>query len=335
MARNRFCYRFCGLSIDGGHVDSCLVIACMLVAGALALIMIVLLALSVQDVGDDEVAIPYDKVARSVGTLLEGGKHLLTPATKLYKYDSKFISNVLKFPCISKDGLEIDLHVVQQYRLFKDEVKSLFFTFGGQGYVDEFVSEVTKSATREACALFDGELFFGQRNEVEAAIIRNVTSAINAVQAHAEPGFVQLFAVYLPSAFESSIEAKQLAIEDIAVARNQRAQAVTGRQTELAEARLQADITLNAANSTAEGIIIEAHEKATARRRLWEERAEAFLLNMEALGVDAEEYVDEYLFPQLLAESLSAEQQACLRLCNPAVNDCWYCFTDAIAATIP
>lgn len=293
-----------------------------------ALLFIVLLAVSIKDVDENEMAIPYGKVSRSVGNVVDAGKRAYPPDTELFTYDRKFITNDIRLTCISKDGLVITLDVVQQYRLLKSELKDIFFNFGKQEALDAYIDTIAQDTVRDVCANFLGEEFFSRRGTVESHIINNMTTTTTETNAHVEPGFIQLKNIGLPSALLSAIQAKQLALEDVDVARNERAQTIIQAQTRQQQARLDADIVLANANAAGNGIRIAASERANARLIQWAERAKAFIIDLEALGVDANTYVDNYLFVRLQAQTLTPVQQSCLKNC-PTGSACWYCFTTA------
>lgn len=325
-----FCWRCWGTVVNRRAIG-CTICTAVGICGVI--ITIALLALSINDVDENQMAIPYDKVSRSVGNVIEAGKHVLTPATKLFKYDRKFVGNDLDFDCYSKDSLLINLKISQQYRLRKDSLENLLFDFGGQNYVDDYIDTIVTDSVRDSCALFFGEEYFSRRNDVEAAMILNITNAIQNATDYIEPGFVQLRNIGLPTRFLRAIEDKQLALEDVGIAQNERQQALIQKETQRQQARVDADILLVSVNATAEGIIVTANQYSNARRAQWSERAHGFEINIEALDLDAETYVDEFLYPLLVASILTSEQQVCLANCRDE-NNCWYCFTQALPAVL-
>jgi regulator of protease activity HflC (stomatin/prohibitin superfamily) len=325
---NKFCWRFWGCALNSGSM-CCWITSIVLGVGAL--LLIVLLALSVKDIDENEVGIPYDQVARKLGDVKEAGKHVFTPAVKLFTFDRKFITNDLQVNCISKDGLIVTVDVTQQYQLIKEQLKTVLFEFGEQEVLDDYIDTIAQDTIRDVCATFNGEEFFSKRGDVEQRMINNLTKVVAEADAHAEPGFVQLKNIALPQALLTAIQNKQLALEDVDVANNERAQKLIQKETEKQEASLDAQIKLVAANATANGIRIAATEKANARLIQWSERQKAFIIDLDALEIDPEVYVDDYLFPRLRAQTLTPTQQSCLQTCPPATA-CWYCFTTAIPA---
>jgi regulator of protease activity HflC (stomatin/prohibitin superfamily) len=322
---NKCCWRFWGCALNNRGL-CCWTTSIILGVGVI--LLIALLALSVKDVDENEIAIPYDQVSRSIGEPIEAGKHVLTPAVELFTFDRKFITNDIKLPCISKDGLIINLDVTQQYQFNKDEVVDVLFEFGEQSAVDDYIDVIAQDTIRDVCALFDGEEFFTRRGDVELRLISNMTTILSAADAHVTPGFVQLKNIALPNALLSAIQAKQLALEDVDVANSERAQQLIQRQTALQQAELDAQILLVQAGAAASTIKVAADEAANARLITWAERSKAFIIDLEALGIDPATYVDDYLFVRLRSQTLTPVQQACLQSC-PAGTACWYCFTTA------
>jgi len=292
------------------------------------ILFIALLALSIKDVDENEMAIPYGKISHNIANVVEAGKRAYPPDTELFTYDRKFITNDLSISCISKDGLLVNLDITQQFRLLKDELKTVFFDFGKQEILDNYIDVIAQDATRDVCANFQAEEFFSRRGTVEQELIQNITAGTILANAHVEPGFVQLRNIGLPSALLSAIQSKQLALEDVDVAKNERAQTLIQADTRRQQAELDAQIVIVNANAEANAIKVAAQEKANARLIQWAERSKAFIIDLEALDIDAETYVDDYLFVRLQAETLTPIQQACLRNC-PAGSACWFCFTTA------
>lgn len=327
---NKFIWRCCGCSIDNRRL--CTSCACGIVTIG-AILLVALLALSIKNVDENEMAIPYDKVSRSIGDVLEAGKHVLSPSTKLFKYDRKFITNNIDVECITKDGLFITLKVTQQYQFKKEELTDVLFEFGEQKTFDNYIDTIAQDTIRDVCALFKGEEYFSKRNDVEAKMILDITTAMTSANTHVIPGFVQLRNIALPVELLNIIKNKQIALEEKDVANNERLQQLIQKDTERREVQLDAQIKLIAVNATANGIVINAKEKATARLIQWAERANAFLIDLEALNINPTVYVDNYLFPRLRANTLTPEQQSCLQTC-PAGTACWYCFTTATPAIV-
>lgn len=325
---NKCCWRFWGCSLNNGLLY-CWTVP-ILVSSAVIL-FIVLLAVSIKDVDENEMAIPYGKISRHVGSVVDAGKRAYPPDTHLFIYDRKFITNELEIPCISKDGLVITLRVVQQYRLLKEELKSVLFDFGEQRKLDDYIDTIAQDTIRDACAAFNGEEFFSRRGDVENFIITNMTVVTREADAHVEPGFIQLKNIALPRTFLNAIQSKQLALEDVDVANNERAQTLIQAETRRQQADLDAQIVIVNANAAGDVIKLAAQERANARLIQWAERAKAFIIDLEALNIDPITYVDNYLFVRLRSQTLTPVQQSCLRICeaNPPASSCWFCFTTA------
>jgi hypothetical protein len=274
------------------------------------------------------VAFPYDKVSRNIGQLTEPGKYLFTPAVELFTFTRKFIPNKIELQCLSADGLYINLDVTQQYQLNKNELKEVLFTFGDQITLGDYIDVIAQDTIRDVCALFNAEEFFTKRGEVEQGIISNLTFTVDNANAYVTSGFVQLTNIALPNELLNSIQDKQLALEDVDVAENERNQVLIEIDTELREAEFDAEIKRVDAEAGANAIIVSANQFAESRSVEWTERANAFSIDINALNINGANYVNEYLYPRLIAKELTREQQACLQTCPTNVS-CWYCFSCA------
>lgn len=326
--RNKFCYRYLGFNLENRCI-SCWSGWIFGLSGVI--LMIVLLAISIKDVQENEMAIPYHQLSCDVGNIVEAGKRAYPPDTELYTYDRKFVDNNLDLQCVSADGLLIHLIVVQQYRILKTELYEIFFNFGGQNSLDSYVDTISQGIVRNVCAAYKGEEFFSMRGGIELDMINNITKGLQESRSHVQPGFVQLKNIGLPNDLLNAIQSKQVALEDVDVANNERAQKIIQARTREQSAKLDAQIVLDKARADAASINIQAQQKSNARLIEWAERAKAFIIDLEALNIPADEYVDKFLFVRLLSRTLSPIQQACLQSCPPNTA-CWYCFNNASPA---
>lgn len=323
-------WRWCGCAVPWKCMACSFGIFALLAGG---LLLIILLALSIHDVDENEIALEYNIWTKKVSDPIGAGKHTLSVNPTLFRYDRRFITNDLQLRCITKDGLLVDLKVNQQYRINPDQLKTILFEFGKQSTLDQYIDTISQDSIRDVCAQFTGEEFFSRRGEVELTMISNMTQAVIDARSHVLPGAIQLVNIVLPKEFLESIRDKQLASEAVDVAENERVQRLIEIQTKQKEAELDAKILIVNAEAKGNATKVTAQERANARLLQWLERTKAFLIDLEALGVDPETYVDKYLFPRLRAQTLTPQQQACLQTCPPNTA-CWFCFRDVNPAVI-
>jgi regulator of protease activity HflC (stomatin/prohibitin superfamily) len=322
---NHFLWRLCGCSTSTRNL---VVISISVLSVIGLLLFIILLAVSIQKVDENQMAIPYGKVSRTVGNPVDPGLRAYSPDTKLFKYDSTFITEDYRLTCLSRDGLVMDLDVVQQYRILKDELRTVFFNFGSQENLALFIKTLAQSVIRNVCSNFRAEEFVSRRGEVELFMINNMTETIENSDSYIQPGFVQLKNIALPARLMNAIQSKQLTFEDIEIARNERAQTITQAETRKQQANLDSQIVIVQAEADANGIRVRGQQLSSGRLAQWNERALAFLIDLEAIGIDPETYVDNYLYPRLTSRTLTPIQQTCLLNCAPNTA-CWYCFATA------
>jgi len=296
------------------------------------IIVAVLLGTSIRKVEQNTLAIPYCTISRSVGDVLDDGLYNFCPDVELFTYDRKFIDNDLRLNCLTMDGLVMTLDVTVQYQLLKDELIDVFYEFGRQESLDTYIDTIAKSTIRDVCALYNGNDFYNKRGIIEQNIISNVTLSVDRANAHVITGFIQLKNIALPTQLQEAINGKQLALEDVDVAKNERQQALIDLETQKLQAIENLKIKELQARAAGDAVIINAREKAEARMTTWKERTAAIITNKNALGITPEKYADEYLFPRLNADTLDRDTQICLRNSNSA--DSWWCWVHPGAITV-
>lgn len=292
------------------------------------ILFIVLLAVSIKDIDDDRLGVPYGKVSRTLGQVQEAGKRAYPPDTKIFMFDRKQVDNTLELDCITMDGLVVDMTVVAQYRFLKNELRTVVLDYGNQEAVDSYVDIIAQDAVRDVCARFNGAQMFSERGIVEQLVVQNVTQAINQADAHVEAGFVQLKNIALPKDLLAAIKAVQISAEDSGVAITERNQALTTARTAKAQAESAAQIKMVQSQAEADSVLIDAQNKAGARAIVWTERTGQMIIDASALGFSAEDYMNGYLLPRLSQRisrmTLTPSQRGCLQTCTG--NSCWWCF---------
>jgi regulator of protease activity HflC (stomatin/prohibitin superfamily) len=322
------CYRFCGCTLDRKSFG-CWSFWILLVIGVI--LMIVLLAVSIKDIDHDEFGIAYNQVTRTLGDeVLSEGRHTLTPGDKIFTFDNKIVTRTEDIECISKDGLIITFSVATQYRIIRDDARDILFEFKDQDGLFNFVDYPIRDTVKDSCATFSGEDFFSQRGVVEQDMAANTSFVLTHTNTRVTPSFVQLKNIHLPAEFSTAIQQVQLALEDVDVAHNERAQKIIVAQTDFLKAEQDALIVLDLANARASGFIAQANEQASARSAIWTERKNAVVFGATSLNMTAADYVNNVLLLEVLSAATTPTTQACLQDC--VGNECWWCWTTATPA---
>lgn len=343
--------RCCGCEPD----DDCKVVSCGCGTLSSLIIAITLLALGLKKVDQNEVALSYCKVSRTLSDTLEDGLHSVCVDNQFFTYTRTFIDNSMpSLTCISYDGLIMDLTLTTQYRLDIEDLQDILFEFGSQEDLDEYIDVIIQDTVRDVCSQFTGSEFYTNRGGIESAMIANVTTTLDSANAHVTTGFFQLQNIHLPTELSDAINAKQLALEYVDVVLNEREQVLIEAETLLYQAQEEArileietqaaadarvisaeaaaDARVVAGEAEAQAILDIATQEAAARAAAWNFTTAAIVYNIDALGVTAEEYVDEYLMPTLSADVLDPAVTACLQ--QSTLETAWWCWVDGVSASV-
>jgi len=316
---------------------------------------IILIAMSIKTVDQNEVAISYCTIVRSLSPTLEQGLHFVCPDSRMFYYTRTFIDNYFaSLECLSSDGLYMDLTLTTQYRLDIEDLSDILIEFGTQEELDAYIDVIIQDTVRETCSYFTATEFYVDRGGIETAMIANVTARVDSSNAHVTTGFFQLQNVGLPSELTVAINNKQAALEYVDVVANEREQTLIERDTELLQAVEQAtiyeietqaaaDASVISAQASADARVVEGQaeadaiiavgvQQAAAISATWEFDTDAIASNIVALGVSAEEYVDLYLMPRLNTDLLDPTTTACLA--STPTEDAWWCWAQSIQASV-
>lgn len=305
-------------------------IAAIVIFSVSSIILIgTLVGLSVKKVNNGEYAIVYHDVSNQFdATILEEGRHVLTPDNHLFKFTKKFVTNDDPVQCLSSDGLYISVIPVIQYQFNKTTLYDAFRNLGEQSKIKRYINSIIETAVLDACSLFTAENFYTNRGDVEREISEQFTRKLeNAKIPGASPGFVQLKNFQLPQVLLSSIEKAQLALEDVGVAMTERQEKLIVAETAQIQEIQNNQIKLLNGRTLANSILYKAEEQVFARSNLWAGMSSAFLSDMNGLNLTADEYVTFFLLPKATMNVLTDKTRACLTNCGGGEN-CWFCWVN-------
>eukprot|EP00163_Fabomonas_tropica_P021884 TRINITY_DN38151_c0_g1_i1.p1 TRINITY_DN38151_c0_g1~~TRINITY_DN38151_c0_g1_i1.p1 ORF type:complete len:301 (+),score=59.58 TRINITY_DN38151_c0_g1_i1:253-1155(+) len=271
-------------------------------AGVSVLLFIVLMIMSFKNIGQDEVAIKWHTMTRTVypGVYTEG-KHYVSPGQDFLKFKRRFVT--LSFDgsndnCLTKDGLVNSIHVTAQYQIKPDELHDILFEFGEQSHLETYIRRVAYDSFRTVCGNYTAEDFFLKRGEIESAMLVQLKKDYVRGEVHAEAGFVQLRGVTLPEPFSDAIDAKQLAVQDQQRAQNERAGRLVDANSALKLAREDLRIGKIEAEGIAKGIRAKAAEQVLAIKAEWAQKALAFKSVKERSAMTNNAFIEGYLTSQ-------------------------------------
>lgn len=272
---------------------------------AVGITTIVLLALSIKDVAQDEWALNYGEVSRHVrGSVMGPGRQTVQSDSKLYTYKNTFVSWDLNFDCWTLDGLDISLEIAIQTRYVSTEIEEIFFEFGTEDSFKPYVENVLKKLMRETCSNYTSFDYYNQRGNIQTDMLTRIETQLPRLGTHLTTGgFLQLKNIALPASFNQAILDKRSAEQDIQVAVNQRAQQLIIANTGLSQAVNNGTVLVNNANLQAAAIRFDADQQALAIASKYQQRLLVYQIAMANLGLNATAFVKDILTNQLLNDA--------------------------------
>ncbi len=232
-------------------------------------LIVVLIATSIAVIAPNEVGLKWVPTKASLSEeLYQTGINFMSPFSKVVRWPSK--QTTIEFvgenrvECNSKDGLKIIFDTSFQFTPEASHLYELTKTFRDFDNYVEFVTDSAMSVATHTCGDFSAEEFQTRRSsvalELESEISEELFSLFRARVAQ-----VQLNNIRRPNDYERVVTEKENSRSEIALAENERAQAITRGETDVAfaeqevfkvkrTAQQQAEAILAGANFTGEGI---------------------------------------------------------------------------------
>ncbi len=283
--------------------------ACKCFLGVVFCVIILGVALgSLRNVEQDEWGIDYRNVPRKVYAPLYGpGRYFMWPDTQLVRFYNTFRQWNLEVDCWTKDGLEVDLAISIQTRYIPEEIIDVFFKFGKEDDFSPYIQNVLLKLMRETCSNYTSFDYYDKRGDIQNDMLESITEQLPLLGTHLTTGgFLQFVNVELPAVFNQAIIDKRSAEQDIQIALNQRAQQLVIAQTALSQSVNNGTVVINNANLIAQANIFNATQQAAVTVAKFQERADVYAAALARLNMNATEFVNNILLPNVLSKERSA-----------------------------
>jgi len=167
---------------------------------------------------------------------------------------------------------------------------------------DSYVQLLARESIRQTCSYWGVNSFAASRGNVEQNMQANLASDFNNSKAHCVGGLLQLKNVAYPDAYNAAILASQQAKQDLINANNERPNQLVQAQTQLSVANYTAYQQIIAAQAQAQAVLQLALADAQAINQTWVQRANAYRDVMDALNMNASEFVNVYFKSYILQQ---------------------------------
>mmetsp|Transcript_3697 Transcript_3697/g.5574 ORF Transcript_3697/g.5574 Transcript_3697/m.5574 type:complete len:311 (+) Transcript_3697:102-1034(+) len=249
------------------------------------IIAIVLIAVSLKKLSPTEYGVEYDRWTKTLDEAAKaGGLHLGPVGYRFVKFPSTQITSNFADTCVSRDGLRVGYQVTFQYSLevkHMTEVVEKYRDFQTWGTVAE---SAATSAVQHTCSEYNVTNFQAMRNQIQSTMFDKTKDKLSSIRALANS--LQLSNIDLPSEYKSAVSEKQRAVEDIALAINQRIQETTKANTELLAAEEEAKKIMENAFNTANITITQANLKAEETEFAFSKEKEVLVQAQTTFGLD-------------------------------------------------
>lgn len=287
----------------------------LVVAAAIAIMIIVLVAVSLKKLASDQVGIAYDTINKDLGTETKTeGLHNGPPGFEFIIFPSVYNSLNFALQCLNKDGVKIQLDVTYQFKAKPKDLRQIILQFKDYDGYKSVLTNVGESALHEACSYFDTAQFQSERGKFQEKVREKVIEKYENL--HCNITDLQVNNIARPSAYESAIRSKERAREDIQVAKNERPRLLTEAETVKREANTTAQIITDKAESEARILEAKANAEAEAVLEQYKREAEAYkeILSSSGLGFTVEGFIS-YMGTRVIS---SAKNPVFIGLQSPA-----------------
>jgi len=300
---------------------------------------VTLISVSLKRLESDEYGVPYDAWARELDEEVEEeGLHNGPPGFEFIKFKSTYSTieipkdlNLESYHCVSKDGLTVNLEISFQYLPNKKYLYDIVQLYRDAGRYKDVVVSAGLSAINHGCGDFNIGSFQGERALVQERMFQYlklklegtagvVESNVSLAYQSQERGLyaiaidLALSSLSIPPRYQSAVEAKQSAEEDIQLAGNQRVGLVTDASKHLASAETAANVIRLEAHEQSTVIVKNAEFRANATKLEFEKEAETYKAVMESLSLSNEGFL-AYLGTRMVENTGDAK----IALTEPAI----------------
>jgi prohibitin 2 len=273
-----------------------------ILGAVVGIILIILIFLSTSKLQSNELGIKYDNIAKKLNKdVLGEGLHFGPPGFYFIIFPSVYQTmEFTDITCLNKDGVVIDLDVSYQFKANPRYMKILIDQFKDFDGYKRILLASGKSAVHDACANFsttDFQTNRGQFQETLREIMRDYCESL-----YCELNDLQVNNVQRPNLFEAAVKDKEAAKENIRVATNERPRLLIQANTELEQAKKQAEIITNNAKTQAKIINNQAETEALSLQYKYEKDLEVYKQVKDTQGLDNDALIS-YMAVRSIASS--------------------------------
>ena len=243
-------------------------VQCWLISTVVFVVLLVssiLIALSFGVLQSTESGIDYNTITQSLDTskVWGNGRHFIGLGHEFIVFPTNLVTiSFSSEQCRTSDGLLVTLSIEFQYQLVGGDTLFELYADWGTEY-DAGFRNIAKDSIRNVAASFTAFDFFERREAISAAMQVALHDKLTTSH-HATVELFQLQNIDLPIEFQDSIQATEIARQEIQRVINVQNQEVINAQTKIIEAEASAEILTVQAENEAAGYVAQKGAEAYA-----------------------------------------------------------------------
>ncbi len=273
--------------LSGAVITCCIVIV----------IFLILIFGGIKNVSQEQYALAYNSIQKTLDDeIYTEGKYFVKIWINMFFYNKIVVPIEFNgLQCLTRNGIIITTDILFQYRLIETELFDIFWEYGKEENLVEFMRDVAEDSLRDSCGKYLASDFPDKRSAIQLDMRDSLDTAFSYSRAHAEVVFLEIENYEFPSSLNRAIDRKQNALQDINNAYNERDGKLTAAETDKLVAIIEAEGIQIEAAAEAAAVLADATAEADSIAEIWQNRQQVYTTIMNAMNMTAEEFVDEYL----------------------------------------
>ncbi|XP_050418871.1 uncharacterized protein LOC126832201 isoform X2 [Patella vulgata] len=285
---------------------SCKCISGIILVVVILIVSIALVIVSLKKLDSDEVGIKYNRVSLTLGDKpYYEGLYTGPPGFEFIVFPNTFTTMQFQnFKCLNAEGITMELNVEYQYKAEIDSLQTIMKDFKDFDDYKEILEDEGEAALQNACSNFNTSQFQSERGAFQGVVRARLQERYT--QLFCTVTGVQVNNIMWPSSYEIAIRSTETAREDIRVAASEQPRLLTEADTEILQAKTQAQIILDKAESDARVRKNKADSVAQAITAQFEKEGESYseILSNQGLSFSQQGLIS-YIGSRVIAASKS------------------------------
>ncbi|XP_050418870.1 uncharacterized protein LOC126832201 isoform X1 [Patella vulgata] len=281
-------------------------VAIVIAVSCILIISVALIATSIKTLSSAEVAIFYNRVFLTLRPEpYYEGLYTGPPGFEFIIYPNTFTTKQFYyFKCLNAEGITMELNVEYQYKAEIDSLQTIMKDFKDFDDYKEILEDEGEAALQNACSNFNTSQFQSERGAFQGVVRARLQERYT--QLFCTVTGVQVNNIMWPSSYEIAIRSTETAREDIRVAASEQPRLLTEADTEILQAKTQAQIILDKAESDARVRKNKADSVAQAITAQFEKEGESYseILSNQGLSFSQQGLIS-YIGSRVIAASKS------------------------------